>query len=319
MGHSILAAYNSDPNHPNVDARANSWATGSNPQVNSIYQRILGVHPKIGGRNLNLARDGASVTDLLLEARQLARSKARRQRELVVIQIMDNDIRCDGTDKSNFRPFGATFARVLRTVANALPDARIFVISQIGTSSELADALGSTPESRARFTGTGLCDFFDPSGQRNEAHIAYLDAVTAGYEHQLITVCRSFVHCRYGDMHGYVDHLVDLSPDLNHFAISGLARLAGLAWTKMFDFTDRTAPVSVASVTKTRSGKRVAIKARDAAGLSGIEFEVVHRGARPGGSFQRYRNPIRIRRGATLIWRAVDVNGNTEATHNVHG
>jgi len=48
IGHSGLTAYRTDPNQPDHDAKANSWATGTNPEINSIYQRLLAVHPEIG-------------------------------------------------------------------------------------------------------------------------------------------------------------------------------------------------------------------------------------------------------------------------------
>ena len=95
LGHSGATGYNSDPARPRVDVRANSWATGTNPAVKSLYQRLLALNPKIKGQNVNLAQDGAKVDGLLKQARAAAKLSPRP--ELVVIQIMDNDIRCDGT------------------------------------------------------------------------------------------------------------------------------------------------------------------------------------------------------------------------------
>jgi GDSL-like lipase/acylhydrolase family protein len=319
LGHSVIAAFDSDPAHPHIDARANSWATGTNPDVDSVYRRLLSANPTVEGHNLNLAKDGANVTDLLRQARRLASLKGTPP-DLVVIQIMDNDIHCDGTDPKNFAPFGATFARALGVIGAALPDARIFVISQIGRSSTLADALGSTPASRAQFSGIAPCDFFDRLGHRNDAHIRYLDEVTAGYERQLASVCRTDVHCRYASMHGYVDDLADLSEDLNHFAISGQARLAALAWSSMFDFTDVEAPVSRATVTHRGGVKVVSLAASDTAGIAGIEYKLAALGTvEPRVSYHRYSAPVRVARGRQLLWRAVDVNGNSEAAHRLPG
>jgi hypothetical protein len=60
LGHSGATGEDSDPAKPHVEVRANSWATGTNPAVNSVYQRILAHNPKIAGHNANLARAGAT-------------------------------------------------------------------------------------------------------------------------------------------------------------------------------------------------------------------------------------------------------------------
>ena len=320
LGHSELTGFDSDPTRPGVDVPANSWATGTNPAVDSLYLRILSGNPRIRGRNVSLAIDGANVSNLLDETYLLAGLKPRLRPELVVIQIMDGDIRCDGTDPKNYAPFRATLLRAFHVIANTVPDARIFVISQLGRAGTLADALDDTPESRSKFTGTGPCDFFDPSGARNDQHIRYLDVVFDGYERQIVSVCRVFVHCRYGVMHGYVDRLEDLSPDLNHFAVSGLARIAELAWRETFDFTDRTPPVSRGSAARTSGTELLSLAATDASGRPGIEYKLVAPGrAAAKEPFRRYQAPVRLRKGWTILWRAVDLNGNSEATRGLRG
>ena len=98
LGHSGATGFGSDPAHPYGDAPANSWATGSNPAVDSLYSRILAVNPAVRGHAVNLAQDGATLTDL---AAQIKRAVALKPKpELVVIQIGDNDILCDGNDAS---------------------------------------------------------------------------------------------------------------------------------------------------------------------------------------------------------------------------
>ena len=46
-------------------APENSWATGTNPAVDSVYLRILARNPKIRGHNVNLAQDSATVRQLV--------------------------------------------------------------------------------------------------------------------------------------------------------------------------------------------------------------------------------------------------------------
>jgi hypothetical protein len=75
IGHSGATGYNTDPHDPSRDATENSWATGTNPAVDSIYLRLLARNPAIRGHNVNLARDGADVEDLLRQARLLVTEK----------------------------------------------------------------------------------------------------------------------------------------------------------------------------------------------------------------------------------------------------
>ena len=58
IGHSGLTGENSDPARPGQPALENSWATGTNPEVNSIYLRLIEVHPETEGHVANTAVGG---------------------------------------------------------------------------------------------------------------------------------------------------------------------------------------------------------------------------------------------------------------------
>jgi hypothetical protein len=95
--------------------------------------------------------------------------------------------------------------------------------------------------------------------------------------------------------------------------VAGQAAAAELMWQTGFDFTDSVAPMSTAATVRVRRGKRVTLAATDDVGVAGIEVKL-------GKSrYRRYRAPLLVRRGLTLTWRAVDVNGNIEATHTLRG
>src|SRR5215218_6818384 len=54
LGHSGATGESSDPNKPrHYEARENSWASGTNPAVKSLYLRLLSVNPKLEGHNFN--------------------------------------------------------------------------------------------------------------------------------------------------------------------------------------------------------------------------------------------------------------------------
>ena len=45
IGHSGATGYNADPTRRDEDATENAWATGTNPDVDSVCQRILAANP----------------------------------------------------------------------------------------------------------------------------------------------------------------------------------------------------------------------------------------------------------------------------------
>jgi len=113
--------------------------------VNSVYLRVLAQNPAVVGHNFNLAKGGSRVDDLLRQAEGAVELDPLP--ELVVIQTIDNDIRCDGTDPQNYEPFGATLDSALDIIEAGAPDAKIFFVSQWGTVSSYMDAFAGFPAS----------------------------------------------------------------------------------------------------------------------------------------------------------------------------
>jgi hypothetical protein len=317
IGHSGGTGYNSDPSRPGADALENSWATGTNPTVNSVYLRILAANPAIRRHNVNLARDGARIEDIWSQA--LAAKDLKPKPELVLIQTIDNDISCDsGQDQATrVAGFRATFVKTLRSLSHGLPNARIFVTSQLGRPLTYAQAIQDVPDARATSSGTGPCDLFDEAGNLVLTHVEFLTGVIESYEKAEAEACGQFVHCRYdgGAMSRGVDKLEYLGPDWGHLSVAGHAWAADLAWSGMFDFSDTAAPVSQAS----RSGATVALSATDDTGVAGIEYKLSAPKKKPAKWFTRYTKPVLLKKKWVLTWRAVDLNGNSEATHSLRG
>jgi len=124
----------------------------------------------------------------------------------------------------------------------------------------------------------------------------------------------------------YADRLVldagDLTTRALELSISGEAKVAALVWPSIFDFSDQTAPTSTAASTRGRGGRLVTLSASDDAGVSGIEYKLLpKKPASKAGKhhFRRFTKPLLVKRRDRLVWRAVDINGNTEATHSVSG
>ena len=228
---SIAAIGHSDTNGSGVKGpRTNwphsSWVTGDSPVVQSVYSRILARNPAIRGNKFNLAINGADVASMLLQAKKAVGLKPAP--ELVVVQGIDNDIRCD---TSSHKPFQVAFARVLEALATGLPDARIFVVSQFGSPGTRARAL--TLKQRIRIGGgSGPCYFIDGNGAIRPKQLAYLDAVIHRYEAAVANACKAVATCRYdgGAFGRVVDRREWISTDLNHFSLEGNAKAAAVAW-----------------------------------------------------------------------------------------
>ncbi len=234
LGHSGATGESSDPNKPlHYEARENSWATGTNPAVKSLYLRLLAVNPKIEGHNFNLAQGGADVRQLYKQA-TVAVPKLSPRPDLFVIQIMDNDIRCNGTDETNFPRFQRTVTSVLKALAKGAPNAHIFVVSQFGSPSTAIASL--TLAQRKHFGGgKGPCDALASSGQIIPKKLAYLESVIHGYESALAAACKQVAICRYdgGAFGRIVDRVEYVARDGNHFSIKGHAKAAAVAWAAM--------------------------------------------------------------------------------------
>ena len=230
LGHSGATGENSDPGQPGAEVRENSWATGTNPAVNSIYARILAKNPALKGHNSNLAQGGATVRDLVSQAELVGPLLPKP--DLVLIQIMDNDIDCP-TTPAELATFGKTFRTALDTLAKAAPQSRWLVVSQFGSPTTWVKTL--TRAQRKSLGSTGPCDLLDPAGRVVPEPLAKLERAIHSYESQLRVACKRFTQCRYdgGAFGRTVDKAEYVSSDMNHSSIKGHAKAAAVAWTAL--------------------------------------------------------------------------------------
>jgi lysophospholipase L1-like esterase len=296
------------------DAPENSWSTGTNPAVNSIYNRILARNPAIAGRAFNDAVSGARLANLNTQVPQAIAQRA----DLVTILIGANDI-CEAGLPGITTPVGEfreLFDIFMARLAAGLPDARILVVG-IPSLFRLWSILHADPAAQAAWTDWRWCaqmlanptSTVPPDVQRR----ARVQAEFDGYNAVLGAVCATYVQCRFASLADFVFEPQDLSLDYFHPSVAGQAAAAELMWKTGFDFADSVAPSSTAASVRVRRGRRVTLAATDDVGVAGIEVKL-------GKSrYRRYRASLLVRRGRTLTWRAVDVNGNIEATHTLRG
>jgi hypothetical protein len=229
LGHSGLTGENSDPEHPGMAAPQNSWATGANPGVDSIYRRLAAVDPTAQGHAVNAAVGGATADTLVGQATNALSVEPNPR--LVIIQTIDSDIRCDGSDTSNYPIFGQQVKAVLDLIARKAPQATILLMSQPTRPLPASKAIIGTPAAQVQ-SGSDNCSPFDPDLKLDMKHITTLTRIIEGYESELAKVCATVPECHTDN--GRATHFQwpasYYSSDWNHLNVTGLAALARFMW-----------------------------------------------------------------------------------------
>ena len=250
LGDGGAAGHASDPAHPSRDAPVNSWATGTNPAVKSIYSRILSVNPAVRRHNVNLAQDDPTAAEF---AAQLQRAIALNPKpDLVIVQFGDRAIAsCDGQDATHYADFRANWTTTLDTLTTGLPNAQLLLVSPWGGSygaswgsfDSYAKYLnGLTADARLKHAGKHLCQFVDSSsGRVVPARVAYMKKTWAGYEAQKSAACAQYPRCHYdqGVAGRITATAADIAPGGGYPSIQGNAKLAAAEWTAIASFVDR--------------------------------------------------------------------------------
>lgn len=228
IGHSQLTGYHADPANPG-DAWQFSWATGTSPRVDSIYQRLVAADPTFHGRVVNDAYDGAT-SDVLLSQAQQGLTDLPKPR-LLLIQTIDNDIRCEGPPPSNLGQFGANIRAVLQFVVHHSPQTQIMMFSQAGRPATYAAAMSHNRDTRLGNEGTDKCAIFNVEGHLEPAHIRRLTAILASYETVERRECNAVPQCHYSAVLAHVrDTLRAYTSDLGHPSVFGARRFSAVVW-----------------------------------------------------------------------------------------
>jgi hypothetical protein len=213
-------------------AYENSWATGTSPEVNSVYLRLTVERPETEGKVANEAVGGAPAAALSSQA--TAALQTVPAPALAIIQTLDSDIRCDGTDADNVPKVGRSIADALDVITTASPNTRILVVGQLGRPSPafVEELVAHDPAVKDALSGTGMCDFYDPDGNLVEANFETLTGIIEAYEAEQARVCEAVPQCRTdgGVRAAYVDEIGNFAPDWNHLNVRGQAAAAELIW-----------------------------------------------------------------------------------------
>jgi hypothetical protein len=230
LGHSGSTGENSDPDQPGVEVRENSWATGSNPKVHSLYLRILERNPAIKGHNTSYSEGGASIVEVAAQADRLLETNPKP--DLIVIQVMDSDMTCP-VERAMLSDFRTRLTATLRKLGRGAPNSSQFVVSQFGSVPTGLKTLSR--DERASQGGTGPCDPLTPTGTVVPLKVTRLEKAIHAYEGALEAACKKVRQCTYdgGAFGRIVDRREYVSSDLNHFSIKGHAKAAAVAWAAM--------------------------------------------------------------------------------------
>ena len=190
---------------------------------------MLATNPSLEGHATNIAIDGSNVASLIAQASQLVDRTPKPQ--LVLIQTIDNDQKCDGTDAANYDPYRTKLTQVLDTLAQGLPDAQIFIVSQwadVETYDRVVFAMDPS-----HLAGDGPCDTVNPQTMKiDPAKEGYLQGMIVDYWGIVTDVCALHRTCKTDG--GAMQHMdlkpEDLGSDLNHLSVAGHAKIAAMVW-----------------------------------------------------------------------------------------
>jgi lysophospholipase L1-like esterase len=316
-GDSITRAFNTC-SFPFIDCPANSWATGSSSTVASHYWRILQANPLISGRSYNDAKTGAKMVDL---NGQVTTVSSQHVDYVTVLMGANNVCTSSEATMTPVDTVRAQLRQALDTLAAGSPDTRILVAT-IPDIYNLWNVLHTNFAAVFVWSIYGICQ----SMLANPTSTAPADVARRARVRQrniddnaaIAAVCARYIHCRFDGNAAFATQFAasDVSTrDYFHPSVSGQAKAARVTWAATFDFTDRTAPVSAAATAPDAAGGTdVTLSATDNVAVAGIEFRT---GA--AGAWTRYTGTVVVAAGTTITWRAVDVNGNIEATQTLTG
>ncbi|MFF9502127.1 SGNH/GDSL hydrolase family protein [Streptomyces sp. NPDC014656] len=217
-----------------ADCPEASWATGTDPAVNSLALRLLGAG-RVAGNSWNLARSGARVAAL---PEQMARAAERRP-ELVTVMIGANDAcRPTAAGMTPVAEFRRSFEASLARLRKDAPEAQVYVAS-VPDLRRLWDSGRASPVVRRVWElgvcGAMLADPEDLGAAAERRRTAVRDRVVA-YNGVLAEVCAKDARCRYdgGAVFGFrFDQSLLSAWDRFHPSRDGQARLAELAYRRI--------------------------------------------------------------------------------------
>jgi lysophospholipase L1-like esterase len=233
LGGSVTVGFNTNCPDPWTDCPDNSWATGTNPIVDSVYLRLLALNPQLRDHNANDAESGTTMADL----DQQAQNAVSRDAELVLIAMGTNDA-CGGrssvmTEVSVFRD---EFTRAMDTLTAGLPGARVHVLS-IPDLYQRWQSFHTIPRAVKAWRSIPFCPTLlthpTSSAPADVARRAAVRARVLDFNSVLAQVCAHYPRCTTDGATAFRAPVIAAefsTHDYWHPNIAGQATLARLVW-----------------------------------------------------------------------------------------
>jgi lysophospholipase L1-like esterase len=246
LGDSITRGFNTSgpgcPTGPSLDCPQNSWATGTNPAVDSVRERLDAISPQ-PLTAYNDAISGARAINLLSQAQ----AAAAQDPDFVLIEIGANDA-CATTPTST-----TTFREQVREALEVLVSANKQVYIQlmsIPDINNLRTIFTEPPDPNAigRWKAFNVCQglLAEPlsTASADEERRQAFRAQVIAYNEALAEVCAEFKRCIWDDYAVFESGFTTAdvatvantpTADYFHPSVAGQARLAEAAWSTTFN------------------------------------------------------------------------------------
>jgi lysophospholipase L1-like esterase len=238
LGDSITRAFDTC-SFPYVDCPANSWSTGTNTAVGSLYERLLPLNPQISGHTYNDAKTGAKMVDLPGQAA----TAAAQQAGAITILMGANDV-CTSSVATMTDPtvLAGQLRTALTTLATNDPNAQIYIAS-IPNVYRLWQVLHTNLAADFVWGVAGICQSLlaNPlsTSSADQARRVQVQQRTIADNAQIASVCTTEFagRCHFDNLavYNYPFAAGDITTrDYFHPNVTGQAKLAATTWTAFF-------------------------------------------------------------------------------------
>jgi lysophospholipase L1-like esterase len=232
LGDSITRAFNTC-SLPFTDCTENSWATGTNSAVNSVYLRILAKNAGIKGHNNNDAKSGAKMSELGGQAEKAVSRKV----ELVGVLMGANDACTSSTSTmTSVANYKSQFESAMNTLTKGLPSAQID-IGSLPNVYRLWEIFHTNSSAVNTWNSLKICQSLlaNPTSlaKADEERRLQVKTREEEFDSTLESVCAKYTQCKYDGGLGFKTafNTNDVGTrDYFHPSIEGQALIASVAW-----------------------------------------------------------------------------------------
>jgi lysophospholipase L1-like esterase len=201
-GDSITRAFNTC-SFPFIDCPANSWATGTNTEVNSFYLRILERNAGIRGNLFNDARSGAKMADLSGQVTNVVGHGV----EFVTVEMGANDV-CTSSEETmtSVESYRTSFSGAMRTLTERLPSA-VIAVGSIPNIYQLWSLLNGNRSAVSTWNSFSICQSMLRNAtsrtREDEERRLRVQRRNVEFNGVLRSVCAEYANCQYDENAGY--------------------------------------------------------------------------------------------------------------------